>query len=173
MEHSHPGYTPDAEAAALVGRKRGILNVALGYRYPGAPSWGGPGDAGGAGRAQADRRARQPRAAPVAGPGGRPHLHARPLRALLVLLASPHSPWLAAAAEVAAGLPAPLDAYGVGEGADLVPEPGADWAEAHGITPDGAVLVRPDGFVAWRHEGAAGNPATTLRDAVATLLSRA
>lgn len=91
----------------------------------------------------------------------------------LVLLASPHSPWLAAAAEVAAGLPAPLDAYGVGEGADLVPEPGADWAEAHGITPDGAVLVRPDGFVAWRHEGAAGNPATTLRDAVATLLSRA
>ncbi len=89
----------------------------------------------------------------------------------LVLLASPHSPWLAAAAEVASALPVPLDAYGVGEGADLVPEDGADWAAAHGVTRDGAVLVRPDGFVAWRHEGGRG-PGPTLRDTVATLLSR-
>ncbi|MEV5268765.1 hypothetical protein AB0K70_26315, partial [Streptomyces werraensis] len=66
----------------------------------------------------------------------------------------------------------PSIVYGVGEGADLVPESGADWAETHGVTPDGAVLVRPDGFVAWRHDGRPANPAGALRDAVAALLSR-
>ncbi|GGQ14127.1 hypothetical protein GCM10010233_33920 [Streptomyces pseudogriseolus] len=173
VEHSHPGYTPDAETAALAGRKGGVLNVALGYRYPrGAVLGADP-------------------ATPVVPeglalngePGSRaPHLWLDRAGARvstldlyersLVLLASPHSPWLAAAAEVASALPVPLDAYGVGEGADLVPENGADWAAAHGVTPDGAVLVRPDGFVAWRHEGRAADPARTLRDTVATLLSR-
>jgi putative polyketide hydroxylase len=27
---------------------------------------------------------------------------------------------------------------------------GRDWAARHGISPDGAVLVRPDGYIAWR-----------------------
>ncbi|MFJ8187209.1 FAD-dependent oxidoreductase [Streptomyces sp. NPDC096105] len=172
-EHSHPGYTPDGDAAALVKRKGGILNVALGYRYPSGAVLG------------ADPAAPVvPETLALTGePGSRaPHLWLDRSGARvstldlyersLVLLASPHSPWLAAAAEVAAALPVPLDAYGVGEGADLVPEPGADWAGAHGVTPDGAVLVRPDGFVAWRHEGRAADPARTLRDAITALLSR-
>ncbi|MDN3268103.1 FAD-dependent monooxygenase [Streptomyces sp. MA15] len=172
-EHSHPGYTPDGDAAALVKRKGGILNVALGYRYPSGAVLG------------ADPAAPVvPETLALTGePGSRaPHLWLDRSGARvstldlyersLVLLASPHSPWLAAAAEVAAALPVPLDAYGVGEGADLVSEPGADWAGAHGVTPDGAVLVRPDGFVAWRHEGRAADPARTLRDAITALLSR-
>ncbi|MEV7019966.1 FAD-dependent monooxygenase [Streptomyces sp. NPDC093991] len=172
-EHSHPGYTPDGDAAALVKRKGGILNVALGYRYPSGAVLG------------ADPAAPVvPETLALNGePGSRaPHLWLDRSGARvstldlyersLVLLASPHSPWLAAAAEVAAALPVPLDAYGVGEGADLVPEPDADWAGAHGVTPDGAVLVRPDGFVAWRHEGRAADPARTLRDAITALLSR-
>ncbi len=28
-----------------------------------------------------------------------------------------------------------------------------DWASAYGVTSDGAVLVRPDAFVAWRSAG--------------------
>ncbi len=155
VEHSHPGYTPDAEAAALAAPQG--RHPQRGPRLPLSARRGagrGPGDAGGARGPRAERRARQPRTAPVAGPGRRPRVSTLDLyERSLVLLASPHSPWLAAAAEVASALPVPLDAYGVGEGADLVPEDGADWAAAHGVTRDGAVLVRPDGFVAWRHEG--------------------
>jgi 2-polyprenyl-6-methoxyphenol hydroxylase-like FAD-dependent oxidoreductase len=35
--------------------------------------------------------------------------------------------------------------------------PGRDFAAAVGIGPDGALLVRPDGFVAWRSPGGAGS----------------
>ncbi|MEU9385017.1 monooxygenase, partial [Streptomyces sp. NPDC048279] len=54
---------------------------------------------------------------------------------------------------------------------DLVPdEAGTDWAEAHGTTADGAVLVRPDGFVAWRSDGAVADPEGELRDVLSRLL---
>ncbi|HZX42965.1 MAG TPA: hypothetical protein VFE93_14085, partial [Myxococcaceae bacterium] len=43
---------------------------------------------------------------------------------------------------------------------------------AYGISPSGAVLVRPDGFVGWRAPEAAGAPEETLRQALQTLLSR-
>lgn len=46
----------------------------------------------------------------------------------------------------------------------------ADWAQVHGTTADGAVLVRPDGFVAWRAEGAAADPEAALRRALAEVL---
>ena len=61
---------------------------------------------------------------------------------------------------------------GDGRGAELIPEDGADWVRAHGITEDGAVLVRPDGFVAWRSEGPVQDPAAVLREAVTTVLAR-
>jgi hypothetical protein len=41
-------------------------------------------------------------------------------------------------------------------------------ADAYGITPSGAVLVRPDGFVAWR-----GESAQDLSRALVNLLNRA
>ncbi|WP_225731411.1 MULTISPECIES: FAD-dependent monooxygenase [unclassified Nocardia] len=39
------------------------------------------------------------------------------------------------------------------------------WAEAYGVSESGAVLVRPDGFIAWRSRNAAADdaPATALR----------
>ncbi|MEU1078924.1 FAD-dependent monooxygenase [Streptomyces sp. NPDC005908] len=174
VEHSHPGYTPAADTTAGTGRKGGILNVALGYRYPSGAVLG----------ADPATPVVPDSVALTGEPGSRaPHLWLDRAgtrvstldlyERSLVLLTSPHSPWQAAAAEVAAGLPVPLDVYGIGEGADLAPEPGTDWAAAHGVTPDGAVLVRPDGFVAWRHGGPAADPARTLREAVTTLLSRA
>jgi hypothetical protein len=45
------------------------------------------------------------------------------------------------------------------------------FSEAYGIADDGAVLVRPDGHVAWRR---AGGPAigTALRDAVLQIIAR-
>lgn len=46
----------------------------------------------------------------------------------------------------------------------------ADFPEAYGISPQGAVLVRPDGFVAWRAKHADAAPAQAIRSALATLL---
>ncbi|GAA4945336.1 hypothetical protein GCM10023238_09460 [Streptomyces heliomycini] len=155
----------------------GILNVALCYRYPrGAVLGSDP-------------------AAPVipdgvmltGEPGSRaPHvwldrsgtristLDLYERSCVLLSAADGACDWHTAAAKVAKDLSVPLDAYRVGDGpdADLTPEDGADWARAHGITADGAVLVRPDGFVAWRSEGPAPDPAAVLREAVATVLAR-
>ena len=155
----------------------GILNVALCYRYPrGAVLGADP-------------------AAPVipdgvmltGEPGSRaPHvwldrsgtristLDLYERSCVLLSSANGACDWHTAAAEVAKDLSVPLEAYRVGDGpdAELTPEDGADWARAHGITADGAVLVRPDGFVAWRSEGPVPDPAVVLRKAVTTVLAR-
>ncbi len=92
-----------------------------------------------------------------------------------VLLSGTGTPWQAAAEQVAGQLGVRLDAYtiGSGPGADLVPQGGAPWTEVHRLDADGAVLVRPDGFVAWRSEGAAADPAAALREVLSTVLRRA
>ncbi|GAB3405920.1 FAD-dependent oxidoreductase [Flindersiella endophytica] len=48
----------------------------------------------------------------------------------------------------------------------------ADVRERHGITASGAVLVRPDGFVAWRAPDASGAPGSELEQVLRNLLSR-
>lgn len=37
------------------------------------------------------------------------------------------------------------------------------WSSAYGIGPDGAVLIRPDGFIAWRARAAVASPEAALR----------
>ena len=83
--------------------------------------------------------------------------------------------WHEAAERVADRLPVRLVSCRVGDApdAELRPEEGADWARAHGTTPDGAVLVRPDGFVAWRSRGAAEDPQETLAKVLGSLLDLA
>jgi putative polyketide hydroxylase len=44
------------------------------------------------------------------------------------------------------------------------------FADAYGITPSGAVLVRPDGFVAWRAEASSDRPADDVAGALRTAL---
>ncbi len=92
-----------------------------------------------------------------------------------VLLSGAGTPWKAAAKQVAGQLPVRLDAYtiGSGPGADLVPEGRSDWSEVHAMSAEGAVLVRPDGFVAWRSEGAVADAPATLREVLSTVLRRA
>ncbi|QKW61127.1 FAD-dependent monooxygenase [Streptomyces sp. NA03103] len=173
------GASGGAPAGPPGGPQRGILNVALGYRYPqGAVVGADP-------------------ATPVVpegldltgAPGSRaPHLWLRRgeerLSTLdlyedsLVLLSDAAQPtgWHEAATEVAAALRVPLKPYRVGgtPGADLVPDDEeTDWARAHGVTRGGAVLIRPDGFVAWRSPGPAPDPEAMLRQVVGTVLARA
>lgn len=88
-----------------------------------------------------------------------------------VLLAGPEGgAWHAAALVTAGKLGVALDAHIVG-GAGLA-DPGGCFHDAYGISPAGAVVVRPDGFVGWRAVAAAGRPEDTLRQALQSLLCR-
>ncbi|MFH8221421.1 FAD-dependent oxidoreductase [Streptomyces sp. NPDC018057] len=174
VEHSHPGFAP---APGIGGGKRGgILNVVLGYRYLRGAVVGAD-----------DGQDVVPDALRLTGePGTRaPHLWVRRDGARvstldlyersLVLLSDARSAtdWHTAARRVAETTGIPLVSHRFGT--DLTVEappaaPAPDWTEAHGTTPDGAVLVRPDGFVAWRTRTTAPDPEATLRETLATLL---
>jgi hypothetical protein len=53
---------------------------------------------------------------------------------------------------------------------DVHPLPDASACATYGITPDGAVLVRPDGYVAWRSPTALPEPAAAVARAWAGVL---
>jgi 2-polyprenyl-6-methoxyphenol hydroxylase-like FAD-dependent oxidoreductase len=64
----------------------------------------------------------------------------------------------------------PLAVFGVGEG--QLEDKGDRWSSAYGVGADGAVLVRPDGHVAWRSPAMVADPPGTLAAALARILSR-
>ncbi|MEU2242491.1 FAD-dependent monooxygenase [Streptomyces sp. NPDC018338] len=177
VEHSHPGYAPGPGSGGPKGKKGGILNEVLGYRYPQGAVLG------------------TDRTMPVVSeelrltgePGSRaPHMWLNRAgtqvstldlyERSLVLLSSEDGAgdWHTAATRVAQQLSVPLDSYRIGAGpdAELSPASDTDWAQVHGVTPDGAVLVRPDGFVAWRSEEASADPGAALRQALTAILGR-
>jgi putative polyketide hydroxylase len=173
VEHSHPGYAPSAGTGG--GPQRGILDVALGYRYPrGAVVGADP-------------------SAPVVpdrldlsgAPGSRaPHLwllrQGKRISTLDLYERSPvllsdaeaASGWHEAAVRLAERMSVPLLSYRVGSGpdAELTPEEGVDWGARHGTTREGAVLVRPDGFVAWRATGPVPDAEAELRRVLGEVL---
>ena len=71
--------------------------------------------------------------------------------------------------EATGSRPIPIEVLGVGEAGDLQ-APAGRFEELYGVEPDGAVLVRPDGFVGWRSRRAGDAPADGLADALATIL---
>ena len=84
-----------------------------------------------------------------------------------VLLAAPGgSFWRAAAGQQ--GLPR-IDVRVVGE--DIVDPEGA-WMVAYGVSEAGAVLVRPDGYVAWRQASAPADPRRALAEAFGHVFAR-
>lgn len=84
-----------------------------------------------------------------------------------VLLAGPQGEAWRAAAQAQQGI-VPL-ALVLGQD---VHDPGGGWTEAYGADPDGAVLVRPDGYVGWRCPALPKAPAAALRHALDRLLGR-
>jgi putative polyketide hydroxylase len=119
---------------------------------------------------------------PSARPGSRaPHVHLKrgDEQISTIDLFGPHfvllagrdgDPWRRAAHELGTSWP-PLIAFTVGKDSDLS-DPDGDWHDAYGVDPDGAVLVRPDGHVAWRSRSGASNPLEVLRAAFDGLLGR-
>ncbi|MET8215736.1 FAD-dependent oxidoreductase [Streptomyces hirsutus] len=87
-----------------------------------------------------------------------------------VLLTGPDDrAWREAVRAVAHDLDVPLALYGIGtEVTDIEDR----WPERYGVTAQGAVLVRPDGVVAWRCADAPVFAGRTLRTVLARLLGR-
>ncbi|MFE6747961.1 FAD-dependent oxidoreductase [Kitasatospora purpeofusca] len=170
-EHSHPGYA----VVPGVGRQAGVLAVALGYRYPrGAVTGTDP------------EGPVVPEAFGSAGEPGSRAPHQWLLRAgvrlstldlyeqtMVLLTGSAGTAWQEGARRAADRLAVPLEAFRIGPDGedDLAPEPGEDFAALHGIGPDGALLVRPDGFVAWRARGPVEDPAGEVERALREVLA--
>jgi 2-polyprenyl-6-methoxyphenol hydroxylase-like FAD-dependent oxidoreductase len=88
------------------------------------------------------------------------------------LLAAPDGEaWCVIAAEIAEALHVPLAAHCVGA-AGYVTDPTGQFAATFGLTPSGAVLLRPDGVIAWRADHLAENYGETLRNVISVLLSQ-
>jgi 2-polyprenyl-6-methoxyphenol hydroxylase-like FAD-dependent oxidoreductase len=86
-------------------------------------------------------------------------------RGAFVLLAGPRGErWRAACRALA------LEAFRVG--ADGLTDPDGRFAEAFGIGASGAVLVRPDGYVAWRAKGGKLRSRSLLRRALNAILAK-
>ena len=51
-------------------------------------------------------------------------------------------------------------------------DPRCTWLRQREIGPEGAILVRPDRFVAWRSIGAHADPASELAGALGQVLAR-
>jgi 2-polyprenyl-6-methoxyphenol hydroxylase-like FAD-dependent oxidoreductase len=120
--------------------------------------------------------------APTARPGSRaPHLWLqcgnRQMSTLdlfdthFVLLAGPAgTTWCGAGTHVARRLGIPLHCYTIGPDGPLIDTTGA-WPDLYDVEPDGAVLVRPDGHVAWRSQASDSSPATRFAATFSRILS--
>lgn len=76
--------------------------------------------------------------------------------------------WGAAAAQLADDPDVPLSVVRI----DAARDPAGAFAPAYGIGSDGAVLVRPDGIVAWRATGGDPEPRQRLAEALSLVLAR-
>ena len=79
--------------------------------------------------------------------------------------------WLEAARIAGERLGIQVGASSIGPGGDFQDEPG-DWKAQYGVDDEGAVLVRPDGHVAWRSAGGAPDPADVILSTLRQVLDR-
>lgn len=89
----------------------------------------------------------------------------------VLLTGADETVWNEAAAVVAEHLGIELAAYRIGRDADLLALDTA-WEARLGISSEGAVLLRPDGFVSWRSSILPDNPTDALEQATAYILGK-
>lgn len=89
----------------------------------------------------------------------------------VLLVGSRGQHWKNAATNAQEALHLPLDCYQIGgEAADVIDSTNA-FCDAYGITPAGAVIVRPDGFIGWRSLSMKDDAEQELTQALSRLLS--
>jgi putative polyketide hydroxylase len=88
-----------------------------------------------------------------------------------VLTADDGARWAEAAATVSSALGVPVAVHQIGRSGDAIDCDGA-WAQATGLTPGGALLVRPDDFVGWRADRLPADPEGELGQALSAILAR-
>ena len=88
----------------------------------------------------------------------------------VLLAAAKSNAWCESARAAARNLRMDLDIRRVS--ADGLADPSDVFASAYGIVPTGAVLVRPDGFVAWRAKDGDGASPEQMENVLVKLLSR-
>jgi putative polyketide hydroxylase len=79
--------------------------------------------------------------------------------------------WRRAALRAASELKVPLAAYSIGAGGDFDSKE-ARFGELYGIDAGGAVLVRPDGHVAWRSRSASTEAEAVMRSVMRAVVRR-
>lgn len=89
-------------------------------------------------------------------------------RAWVLLLGSEGQDWQQAAQQVAQQLDISLDVYLI----DAQTDTNGSFSSAYGMSPTGAVIVRPDGFVAWRAGNLEAHPRQALEHVFCRLLFR-
>ena len=87
----------------------------------------------------------------------------------VLLVAQAGRAWCQAATEVAQTRHVLFQAFAIGPEGDLA-DSGGSWATTYGVEQDGAVLVRPDGHVAWRSRSSVTHPAQALQGVLAWVL---
>lgn len=93
---------------------------------------------------------------------------ARPGRFLLI--AGEDDGWTAAATELGERLNLPLDVLRIGHVTGDYQDPRSTWIAQRGVTASGAVLVRPDRFIAWRSHDAVQDPGAELTEVFTRVL---
>jgi len=94
-----------------------------------------------------------------------------PGRFLLIAGEDGHA-WCEAARQLAADADLPLDALRIGHLDGDLYDPRCAWLRHRQIASDGAILVRPDRFIAWRQATATDDPRGALASAFSQILAR-
>ena len=95
-----------------------------------------------------------------------------PVEVPVLIAGEDGAPWCDTARRVAATTGVPLRAIRIGHLDGDYRDPRCTGLRQRQITAEGALLVRPDRFVAWRSAGAATNPVGELGAALTKVLCR-
>ncbi|EQD86500.1 2-polyprenyl-6-methoxyphenol hydroxylase-like FAD-dependent oxidoreductase [Saccharopolyspora erythraea NRRL 2338] len=154
---TQPTGRPGSRAPHVVLRSGGG-----GWSGGGVEGPGGGGSGGGSGNGSGSRKGE--------GSGGRDGLSTIDLFGRDFVLLAGSEDWVRSAVAVGDSLGVGLTAHLIGRAGSGSGEFEGEWADAYGVSEQGAVLVRPDRFIAWRSVGA--GTTAELEKALRTVLGR-